>query len=101
MIKPKVRWSFTDQPDIFRICRELAAAGCPLGTATRADGTITLVDSASVDPGTWVRFVNLSPELRFHVYGFWWCAKGDRVAALLKVSPVTVRGYKPSATGGL
>lgn len=100
MIKAKVEWSFTDQPDVFRICRELREAGCALGTATRADGVITLVDG-SADLGMAVRFVNIPESERFHVFGSWYCAKGDRVAMLLKVSPVTVRGYKPSATGGL
>jgi hypothetical protein len=97
MIKHKTEWSFTDQPDVFRICRELREAGCPLGLATRADGQITLVDGR--DRGLALRFTKIPESERFHVFGSWYCVKGDRVAELLKVSPVTVRGYKPSASG--
>lgn len=101
MIKPKTTWSFTDQPDMFRICRELREAGCALGTATRADGVVTLVDVDALNMGAVFRFQAVPKSERFNVFGSWYCAKGDHVASILKVSPVTVRGYKPSATGGL
>lgn len=99
MIKHKTEWSFTDQPDVFRICRELNEAGCPLGLATRADGQITLVDVGECPwPGKVLVQIRQTGAF-FHVFGSWYCLKGDHVAALLKVSPVTVRGYKPSASG--
>lgn len=101
MIKPKVEWSFPDQPEVPRICRELAAAGCALGTATRADGTITLVDGARIGVDAAARVASIPESERFRVFGSWYCLKGDHVATLLKVSPVRVRGYKPSASEGL
>jgi hypothetical protein len=93
MIKPETEWSFADRPDIFRICRELGEAGCALGTATRVDGVITLVNVAA---RRWP-YKSLSlvgSESSFHVFGPWHCLKGDHVRALLAVHPVTVRGYK-------
>ena len=99
MIKHKTQWSFTDQPDIFRICRELRESDCSVGLSTRADGAITLVDGARCGLDVARRAADVPESESFHVFGSWYCLKGDHVARLLKVSPVTVRGFKPSARG--
>lgn len=97
MIKPYTEWSFTDQPDVFRMCRELREAGCSVGVSTRADGSITLVDLTAerFQNRPWVTaLVEKHTPQSFHVFGGWKCFKGDLAKEFLKVSPVTVKGYR-------
>jgi hypothetical protein len=97
MIKAHVEWSFTDQPDVYRMCRELREAGCSLGVSTRADGAITLVDlnAARFQNRAWVReLVDARWQDSFAIFSGWRCFRGDLAKEFLKVSPVTVKGYR-------
>jgi hypothetical protein len=97
MIKAHTEWSFTDQPDVFRMCRELAEAGCSVGLSTRADGAITLVDTraARFQNRPWFEaLLDAHVADSFDVFGGWVCIRGDLVKEVLKVSPVTVKGYR-------
>ena len=97
MIKTHTEWSFTDQPDVYRMCRELREAGCTLGVSTRADGSVTLVDlnADRFQRRLWVdELVEAHSAKSFHVFGGWHCFKGDLAKEFLKVSPVTVKGYR-------
>lgn len=98
MLKPDTEWSFTDRPDIFRICRELGEAGCCLGVSSRADGTITLVNLSAPSFARWplppAAIKACQYDESFPVFAGWRCFRGDLAKAFLKVSPVTVKGYR-------